>query len=130
MVTLWAWTVGVTDAVDYDAWKLIGWNTLKFYRTQGTGRSPVALKRQVADTDKTMEIKHASFLLRYYKGPPCRVGGARSPIPIVEDLEEFRPGYLADLRISQACQLRRLYRMFGYDCLIRKEKDADVGVLS
>ena len=129
MVISWAWTVGVTDGVDYDAWRLIGRNTLEFHRTHGTGRSPVALKRHIVDTDKTTGIGHASFLLGYYKGPPCRVGGVRSPIPIVEDLEEFRPGYLADLRISQACQLRRLYNLFGYYCLTRKEEDADMGVL-
>jgi len=47
-----------------------------------------------------MEIKHMMFLLRHYRGPPCRVGSVRSPAPIAEELEEFEPGYLANLRVS------------------------------
>jgi hypothetical protein len=36
VVLMWAWTPGVVDAVDQDAWELIGRKTLAFYRTHGT----------------------------------------------------------------------------------------------
>ena len=72
VVILWAWTVGVTYAVDHDAWRLIGRNTLEFYQTYGTGHLPVALKQHIHDTDKNMETKHMMFLLKHYRGP--RVG--------------------------------------------------------
>jgi len=62
------------------------------------------------------------FLLRHYRGPPCRVGSARSPVPIAEELEELEPGYLADLRVSQVCQLRRVYDLFERDHLTWKEE--------
>ena len=115
VVVLWTWTIGVADAMDLDAWRMIGRNTLEFYQTYRTGHLPVALKRHILDTDKNMEIKQVIFLLKHYRGPPCRVGSVRSPVPIAEELEEFKPGYLVDLRVSQVCQLRRLYRLFWYD---------------
>ena len=115
VVVLWTWTIGVADAMDLDAWRMIGRNTLEFYQTYRTGHLPVALKQHILDTDKNMEIKQVIFLLKHYRGPPCRVGSVRSPVPIAEELEEFKPGYLVDLRVSQVCQLRRLYRLFGHD---------------
>ena len=121
VVILWAWTVGVPDTGDHDSWRLIGRNTLEFY---GTRRPPTTLKQHILDTDKKMEIKHMMFLLRHYRGPPCRVGSARSPVPIAEELEEFKPGYLADLRVSQVCQLRRLYDLFGHNHFTWKEEEA------
>ena len=124
VVILWAWTVGVPDTGDHNTWKLIGHNTLEFYQTHGTGRLPATLKQHILDTDKWMEIKHIMFLLRHYRGPPCRVGSARSPVPIAEELEEFKPGYLADLRVSQVCQLRRLYDLFGRNHSTWKEEEA------
>ena len=117
VVVLWAWTIGVTDAVDHDAWRLIERDTLEFYQTHRTGRLPVALKQHILDTDGTVETNHVRFLHRHYRGPPCRVGGVRNPIPIAEELKEFKSGYFADLRVSRVCQLRRLYRLFGYDHL-------------
>jgi len=52
------------------------------------------------------------------------VGSARSPVPIAEELEELEPGYLADLRVSQVCQLRRLYDLFEHDHLTWNEEEA------
>ena len=56
------------------------------------------------------------------------MGSVRIPVPIVEELEEFKPGYLADLRVSQVCQLRRLYYLFGHDNWTRKEEEDAVSV--
>ena len=52
------------------------------------------------------------------------MGSARSPVPIAEELEELEPGYLADLRVSQVCQLQRLYDLLERDHLTWKEGEA------
>jgi len=123
VVVLWAWTIGVTDAVDHDAWESILRDTLLFYQTHGKGRL-ITLKRHIVDANRIMEAKHMKFLLRYYKGPPCRVGSVRYPVPIAEEFEELKSGYLADLRVSRVCQLRRFYHLFGLDPSTWKEEEA------
>ena len=112
VVIIWACSTGVMNAVDHDAWGVIGRETLRFYRTHGMGRL-VSLKRHTID--RSVEAKHMVFLLAHYGGSPCRVGSIRHSVPIAGRLEEFKFGYLVDLRISQVCQLRRLYYLFGYD---------------
>lgn len=114
VVILWAYTTGVVNAMDSDAWGLIERDTLLFYRTHGIGRL-APLKRHIVDFDGTAEVKHMRFLLVHYNGSPCRVGSARHPAPIAGGSEEFKPEYLSDLRVARVCQLRRLYHLFGYD---------------
>ena len=63
VVVLWTWTAGVIDAADHDGWKLIGHDTLRFYRTHGMGRL-TALKRHIIDNHGTIEVDRQGFLLR------------------------------------------------------------------
>ena len=118
VVILWAWTPGVVNTVDHNAWELIERNTLDFYRTHGIGRLP-ALSRHI--TNRTTEIMHVKFLLAHYRGQPCRVGGIRRIVPIGQAVRRLGRQHFEDLRIARACQLKRLYHLFGYDPVTWKE---------
>jgi len=116
VVIMWAWIVGVVNPVDGDAWKLVGDSTLEFYQTHGIGRL-TALKREI--TDATRRQGHVLLLLQRYEGGPlCRVGAVQRlkpvPLPLSEPTSIGLRSW-SDLRISRACQLRRLYHLFGYD---------------
>ena len=111
VVFMWAWTFGIVDAVDHDAWKLIGHKTLGFYHTHGTRRLK-NLSRHIMDRN----VPRYFLRIRSW-GPSCRVEGVRLPVRIAEAMrwmtseeEDFN-----DLPLAQACQLRRLYRLFGCD---------------
>ena len=133
VVTMWAWTAGVVDPADRDAWRLIGRDTHRFCQTNGMG-CPMALKRHIADT--YMENTHLTHLARHYKGVSCRVGSIRQPAPALGPSPYPSSRDLANLRVSQACKLRRLYHLFGYDpttwrgAVTVEERDQTTGVLS
>ena len=110
VVILWAWTAGVVDVVDHDAWELIEGATLVFYQTHGIRRL-TALSRHI--TNATMEDPHLVFLLTHYQGPPCRVGSFRELTPCADATHRWDSRYFEVLRISQVCRLSRLYRLFG-----------------
>jgi len=73
VVVMWAWTAGVIDPADPDAWRSIGRDTLRFCQTDGMG-CPMALKRHIVDT--SMEGMRVAYLAQHYEGVPCR--GERS----------------------------------------------------
>jgi len=118
VVILCAWTVGVVNALDNNAWGLIKHTTLNFYQTHGIGRL-TALSRHITDT--TMEDGHLMFLLRHYQGPPCQVGSVQQHVPFDQATEGRNSKNIRDLRVAQVCQLRRLYHLFGYDPTTWKE---------
>ena len=106
VVYIWAWTSGVVDAVDREAWRLLGRKTLAFYRTHGMGRLKT-LSRHVMDAI-TFRIHH--------RNPQCKVEGVRLPVRIAEGVRTLDfEGYPTDLPLTQVCQLRRLYQLFGCD---------------
>ena len=112
VVTMWAWTAGVVDPADGDAWKSIERDTLRFCQTNAVGY-PMALRRHITDT--TREHVHITYLAQHYEGIPCRVGSVRQPAPVRGPLPTPSHRRDTDLRVSQVCQLRRLYHLFGYD---------------
>jgi len=122
IVIIWDWTSGVIHPADGDAWKLIGDDTFRFYRTHGIGRLAI-LKRCIADT--APDFQRFQFLTGRYEGSPYRIGGVQRPAPLAHserrmpNRREF-DSLLADLRVSQACLLRMLYHLFGYDPTARK----------
>jgi len=127
VVIMWAWTIGIIDAVDHDGWKLIGHDTLRFYQTHGIGRL-ATLKRHITDT--TTEYKHLWFLVMHYEGPPCRMGSVKRPAPFVRPpWRLLSPMDQIDLGVSRICQLRRLYHLFGYDLATRTEEVAAEAVV-
>jgi len=134
VVILWAWTTGVVNAADHDAWRSIGRITLEFYQAHGTGRL-TTLKRHLVGTNGTAEGDHLVFLLRGvgYEGYPCRVESVRHPVLVTKQVEKK---HLIDLRVSQVCQLRRLHHLFGYDlatweeAVAIEETDEEMDVLS
>jgi len=112
VVYIWAWTSGVVDAVDHDAWRLIGRKTLAFYQTHGTERLKT-LSRHIMDA-VTFRVHH--------RGPRCRVEGVRLPVRIAEGVRTLDlEGYPTDLPLAQVCQLRRLYQLFGCDPTVWEE---------
>ena len=112
VVIMWAWTTGVVDPADRDAWRSIGRDTLRFCQTNGMGY-PMALKRHIIDM--STETIRIIYLLGHYEGIPCRVGSVRQPGPVLSGSLQLNPRHFTDLRLSQVCQLRRLYHLFGYD---------------
>ena len=102
VVIMWAWTPGFLNVEDRDAWRLIERATLLFYQTHGMGRLK-ALERHL-----TNEIPYHFHLLRgLHRDAPDRMAGSLLQAP---------PGSLdgdAYLHLSQVCQLRRLYCLFG-----------------
>ena len=115
VVIMWAWVTGMADAMDRDDWKLVGGETLRFYRAHGT-RSLAALKRYIINGDLVFE--RTELFAARYEGPPFRVGRSRRP----SNLSYYQTGPIphqdeweTDCVVSQACRLRRLYHLFGYD---------------
>ena len=101
-VILWAWTFGVVSPWEHDAWGLIKRDTLRFYKTHGIRRL-AALGRHIVDTN--MSTSHARFLIERHEMSP----------PQTEGSLEYVCENWTELFVSQACQLRRLYHLFGYD---------------
>ena len=91
-VIMWAWTVGAVNPVDHDGLRLIGHHTLQFYQTHGMERL-ITLKQHV--TEMALDTDSVQLLLRPW--------------------ERFQVDTLPVISLSQACQLRRLYRLFGFD---------------
>ena len=118
VVILWAWTVGVMNVMDYDAWGSIERITLNFYRTHGLTRL-TALSRHVTDT--TVGPFHPVFLPTHYQGPPCQVGSDQQPIPLGQKAHRCGHTHPRVIRVAQACLLRRLYQLFGYGLVAWKE---------
>ena len=120
VVITWAWVTGMADAMDQDGWKLIGGETLRFYRAHGM-RSLAALKLCITRNfkeDGGVGFNRVHLFAAHYEGPPFRVGRSRRPSNISYFTEGGIPSqeeWMADCVISQACQLRRLYHLFGYD---------------
>ena len=117
VIIMWAWTVGAVNPVDHDTWQLIGRDTLRFYQTYGMEHI-IALKRHV--TDAAMNPWAFRFFVERYRGSRSELGSFIE-LPVLELLPETVSKDLACLHLSQACQLRRLYLLFGYDPVTWKE---------
>ncbi|KAF9789595.1 hypothetical protein BJ322DRAFT_1043170 [Thelephora terrestris] len=106
---MWAWTVGILNVEDRDGWGSIERSTLSFYQLHGTGRVK-ALERHI-----TAVSNHADLFLSLHEGPLNRL----AKVQLRGSLRSLDWG--AYLRISQVCQLRRLYFLFGRDSATREE---------
>lgn len=113
---VWAWTFGIVDAVDHDAWRLIGHKTLTFYQTHGMGWLKV-LSQHIMNSDKPPRFTTA------HRGSQCQVEGVRLPVRIAERVRRLGSGegYFTDLPLADACQLKRLYLLFGYNPITWEE---------
>ena len=107
VIVRWAWTVGVVNPVDHDGWRLIGRDTLRFYQTHGMERLTV-LKRHVAE-----RLMYLSERYRRESGLDIFL-----ELPVLKNMESRYNTYL---NLSKACQLGRLYQLFGYDPTTWKE---------
>lgn len=112
VVIMWAWTIGIINPADCVAWKLIQDETLRFYQTHGFRRL-VTLAQHIIDT--TVEDAHRMFPRKSRSNTLYRVGCVRQPVPVKHGLLVWDDSWSADLRVSRACQLRRLYHLVGYD---------------
>ena len=113
VMILWAWTVGVAGVVGHDAWGSIERNTLDFYQTHGIRRL-TTLSRHI--TDPIIDDFHFGFLAQRSQSLLCRVRGPLEAAWQRYDLEPFEV-----LRVARACQLIRLYQLFGYGPTTWKE---------
>ena len=101
VVILWTWTAGVVNPLDSDAWNLIGSSTSDFYDAHPL-RPLTTLSQHITDT--TMEAIHIRVLSERYGHIPHWV--QQPPVLAIWPMDSTA------LRISQACQLRRLYHLF------------------
>ena len=135
VVIMWAWTFGVLDVEDRDAWGLVERSTLLFYQTHGIGRLE-HLERHLANKischhDLFFDVIRVPGAYVQPLGPP----GSFDPSNLLFGphgsylrrgarlLLRARPCSLdrdAYLDISQVCQLRRLYCLFGRDPTTRE----------
>ena len=116
-VIAWAWVSGMADVMDEDSWKLIEDETLRFYRTHGL-RFLAAMKRCIIqNSDGLLQLRQVNYFAARYEGPPFRVKRSRrsSNLSYRTGGIHNRAEWEIDRVISQACQLRRLYLLFGYD---------------
>ena len=114
VVIMWAWTVGVLDVEDHDSWGMVERSAVSFYQTHGIGRLK-GLKQHLTNNIPY----HSDRLFRLHQNPLCRGARAQQLAP---------PGSLdqdAYIYISQVCQLRRLYYLFGHGPTTREERAAD-----
>jgi len=109
VLLMWAWTIGVVDPVDRDGWQLIGHNTLRFCETHRTERL-ITLKRHI--TDRTMQSVYIELFGRHGKS---KVKDFIRKSPVLKLEPVFLSRFGTFVCASQACQLRRLYQLFGYD---------------
>ena len=117
LVITWAWVTGMANEVDQAGWRLIGDEILRFYRAHGM-RSLAALKRCIApNTDRVLVFDRTCFFSERYEGDPFRVGRSRrlSKQTLWTAALSSTWKREIDCIISQACQLRRLYHLFGCD---------------
>ena len=122
VVITWAWITGMVDEMDQDGWRLIGDETFRFYRFHGM-RFLDSLKRRIIQNAPkgTMRRIQAHFYARRYEGPPFRVGRSRRPSQLSRTGLAYEEEWDIDRVISQACLLRRLYHLFGYDPMTWQE---------
>jgi len=107
---IWAWTVGVVNPVDGDGWELIGSSTLRFCETHRMERL-VTLKRHIIDRITEFTCVRSLLIKRYRKsGLDDFV-----ELPVLKLQPGFGSRRDTFLHLSQVCQLRRLYQLFGYD---------------
>ena len=113
VVVLWSWTDGFVDATDHNAWRVIGHETLKFYRTRGMDRLG-NLSRHIK--------RHSAYGSMGDQNTSCQVAGVRRPVHLHVGREGVSGTNGIGMRsISRACQLRRLYQFFGLDPTAWKE---------
>ena len=107
VVVMWAWTDGLVDTTDYDAWKVIGHETVKFYRIRGMDRLG-SLSRHVKSYSAYGSMRDWNT--------SCQVAGVRRPVRLhLERGGVNGVDWWGICEISRACQLRRLYQLFGFD---------------
>jgi len=121
-ILLWAWTTDTIDPAIHDDWRLIGKETLEFYRVHGMWRLHI-LALYIKNN-----ISWPWSRWGFYGVSSCRVRGVRWPVRVMDGLGEDweRTG-----RVSVACRLRGLYQLFGCDSttwgeMLRGGCDADV----
>ena len=114
VVITWAWVTGMVDEMDQDGWRLIGDETLRFYRSHGM-RSLDSLKRCIID--KNPRRYRTCLVHMRFDGSPFRVGRSRRQPQVTRWMvkEQLQEEWDMDCVISQACQLRSLYHLFGCD---------------
>ena len=111
IIIMWAWTIGIIDPENRVAWKSIQDETLRFYQNHRF-RCLVALARII---DTIIGSHHECYLEGRYVNSPCRVWSLRLLPRTSGGRMAWDGEWSVDLRVSQACQLRGLYHLFGYD---------------
>jgi len=117
VLLMWAWTIGVVDPVDRDGWQLIVHNTLRFCETRRMERL-VTLKRHIID--RTMEPVYVGLSVIGRHGE-SKVKDFIRNLPVLKLEPDSWSRFRTFVCLSQACQLRRLYQLFGYDTTTWKD---------
>ena len=119
VVILWAWAVGVVKPTGQDDWRLIGRETLRFYQTHGTRR--LAALKQFINTANAPRLRGWFYEQQPWGPPEPQAGNSQelilTPYPRRRSFDWCQTYFC----LAQACQVRRLYHLFGYDPMTWKE---------
>jgi len=116
VVILWAWTVGVVNVADQNAWGSVECETLNFYQTHGVRRINTLSQHIISPR------VNLRFLFMDSHHPLSWVGSVQQPVPYKETIHGHQDQGFGNLCVAQTCQLRRLYHLFGYDPTTWKEE--------
>lgn len=122
VVLLWAWITGAVNPADHNGWRLIGEETLEFYRVRGIWRLTTLALYIKKNTSGAWSHRENYGWRRMSS---CRVEGVRREVRVWD-----RMGLIA-----MTCQLRRLYQLFGcnpatWGGMLEAYGDQDVAPLS
>jgi hypothetical protein len=126
VVIMWAWTVGAVNPMNRDDERLIGRETLRFYQAHGTKRL-TALRQHIVEA-----VEERKLLIGFYErqiwGPSePRTGNNQRLVPTPHPRCRSWDWCKTYICLALACQVRRLYHLFGYDHATWKEA-VEVGV--
>ena len=114
VMILWAWTNGIVNTANHDAYKHVEQEIHKCYRLRGMEHL-VALSRHIKSNPSGNPMS-PDALGRNNQVTSRRIEGVRRPVRIQMDGGEFCGiGRMDVYGISQTCQLKWLYQLFGYD---------------
>ena len=113
VLILWAWTGGFVDAADNDVWEVIGGEIQKFYRVRGMERLG-GLSRHIKDHPAEGPLLSGLFKADR-QNTSRRVAGVQRPVRIHVGQGGVNGiiNWMDAQKISVACQLGRLYQLFG-----------------
>ena len=123
VVIMWAWAIGAGNPVGRNEERLICRETLRFYQTHGARRLATLMQHINTANDNRLLERFYEQQCQGPPGPQARNDQRLTPTPHPQHRSLERTYF----RLAQACQVRRLHHLFGYDRTMWKE-EVEAGV--